>query len=218
MNIGENVKRILSEIPENVKVLAAVKSRTVEEINEAIFSGIELIGHNYVQEALKTIPYLKGNFKFHFIGHLQRNKVKYIIDKVDMIETVDNVKLANTINRLAGEKNKIVPVLIEVNSGKEPQKSGVMPEDVESFIISLKDLKNIKIMGLMTMAPFFEDSEKMRPFFRLTKELFYDLKRMSQENVNMEILSMGMSDSYKIAIEEGANLVRIGTKIFGPRK
>lgn len=216
--ISENVKKILKEIPEDVNVLAAVKTRSCEEINEALLAGIKMIGQNYVQDAQKTLSCLKFPFKFHFIGHLQKNKVKYIIENVDMIETVDNTKLANIINTQSIKHNKITNILIEINSGEEPQKSGVLPEKAIDFIITLKELSNIKIMGLMTMAPYFEDPEKMRPFFALTRELFEESKKIKQNNFTPRILSMGMSDSYKIAIEEGANLVRIGTKIFGPRK
>ena len=218
MKISENIKNILKEIPGNIKVLAAVKTRNCEEINEALKAGIEIIGQNYVQDTMRTLACLTFPYKLHFIGHLQRNKVKYIIDKVDMIETVDNEKLAEVINDRSLKIQKVTNVLIEVNSGKEPQKSGVMPDKVMDFIKALKNFGSIKILGLMTMAPYFEDPETMRPYFKLTKSLFEETKNIDQENYSAEILSMGMSDSYKIAIEEGANLVRIGTKIFGARK
>ncbi len=217
MSISENVKNILKGIPKDVNVLAAVKTRDCAEINEALASGIKIIGQNYVQDAQKTIECIKYPHKFHFIGHLQRNKVKYIIDKVDMIETVDNIKLAKIINSQSEKYNKITDILVEVNSGEEPQKNGVMPNNIIDFIKSLEQFSNIQILGLMTMAPYFEDPEKMRPFFKLTKEIFEKTKIIDQKNYKANILSMGMSDSYKIAIEEGANLVRIGTKIFGPR-
>ncbi|MCD6578879.1 YggS family pyridoxal phosphate-dependent enzyme [bacterium] len=218
MDIAENVKKILNDIPTNIEALAAVKTRSCPEINQALNAGITIIGQNYVQDAQRTLDCLKYPYKFHFIGHLQRNKVKYIIDKVDMIETVDNIKLANIINLQSEKYNKISNILIEINSGNEPQKNGVMPENIIDFIKSLEELSNIKIWGLMTMAPYFEDPERMRPYFKLAKELFEATKEIEQQNYKANILSMGMSDSYKIAIEEGANLVRIGTKIFGPRK
>jgi len=216
--IRENVKAILEELPEGVILEAAAKTRSPEEIEEAIRAGIKIIGENYVQEAMKAKEKVNLVAKWHMIGHLQKNKVKKAVEIFDMIETVDSYELAKEIDKRCKKINKIMPILIEVNSAKEPQKAGVMPEEVINLIKRISPLNNIKIMGLMTMGPWLDDVEKLRPYFRLTKELFEEIKRLNIPNVEMRYLSMGMSDSYKIAIEEGANLIRIGTKIFGPRK
>jgi len=216
--IIQNVKKILLEIPSGVTLLAACKSRTAEEINAAIEGGIKVIGENYLQETLKVYPLVRKGVEWHFIGHLQRNKVKKIVKIFDVIETLDDLKIAEEIDKRCAQIGKIMPVLIEVNSAKEPQKAGIFPEEVEDFILEVSKFKNIKVSGLMTMGPLVSNIEEIRPFFKLTKTLFDSLKTKNIENVEMRYLSMGMSDSYKIAIDEGANIIRVGTKIFGPRK
>jgi hypothetical protein len=216
--IKQNLKKIFAELPEGVELVAAAKTRTAEEILQAIDAGIKKIGENYVQESLKVIEKIGNKAQWHFIGHLQTNKVKYVVPVYDMIETVDSIKLAKEIDKQARKNNKIMPVLIEVNSGHEPQKFGVMPENTEKLLKAISSLPNIKIMGLMTMGPRFGDPEKARPYFKETKKIFDKIKSANIPNVEMKYLSMGMSNSYKIAIEEGANIVRIGTKIFGERK
>ncbi|RLB08887.1 MAG: YggS family pyridoxal phosphate-dependent enzyme [Deltaproteobacteria bacterium] len=216
--IRENVKKILSELPEGVLLVAAAKTRTPEEILEAIEAGVHIIGENYVQEAEKAYKVIGNKAEWHMIGHLQTNKVKKAVKIFDMIETVDSVKIANAIDKECKKLGKVMPVLVEVNSAEEPQKAGVMPDEVISFIQSISQLSNIRIKGLMTMGPLVDDPEELRPYFRKTKQLFEKIKEMNIPNVEMKYLSMGMSDSYKVAIEEGANMVRIGTKIFGPRQ
>ncbi len=217
MSITENVKRILSELPPGVELVAAAKTRTAEEIAEAIKAGIKIIGENYVQEAERVYPFIKEKVSWHFIGHLQKNKVKKAVRLFDMIETVDSVKIAVEIDKRCAQLGKYMDVLVEVNSGREPQKSGIMPEGVEELVRQISALEHIKVIGLMTMGPRFGDPEASRPYFRLTKEIFDKIRTLGIPNVEMRYLSMGMSNSYKIAIEEGANLVRIGTKIFGER-
>lgn len=217
MSIKENVEKIKSEIPNDVTLVAATKTRPIREIEEAIESGITIIGENYVQEAEKKYNVLKDKVKFHFVGHLQTNKVKKAVGIFSMLQTVDSLKLAEEIDKRCKAINKIMPVLIEVNVGKEENKTGVLPEDTIWLIKKINNLKNIKIKGLMTMAPYFDNPEKTRPYFKKTKELFDRIKALNTPNVYMEILSMGMSDSYKIAVEEGSNMIRIGTKIFGER-
>ena len=214
--IAENVKRILSELPEGVILVGAAKTRTPEEILEATEAGLKIVGENYVQEAERAYNVVGNRVKWHMIGHLQRNKVKKAIKIFDMIETVDSVRLAKEIDKQCKKIGKVMPVLIEINSAKEEQKSGVMPEDALSIVQDISRFENIKIMGLMTMGPFLEDPEDLRPYFRLTKELFEKI-RIGIDGVEMRYLSMGMSDSYRIAIEEGANMVRIGTLLFGKR-
>ena len=215
--IKEMVERILEELPEGVQLEAAAKTRTPEEIIEAIEAGLTIIGENYVQEAEKAFQVIGNRAKWHMIGHLQRNKAKKAVRVFDMIETVDSMKLAREIDKSCGKINKIMAILVEINSGEESQKSGVMPEDAISLIREMSTLENIKIVGLMTMGPFAGDPEDSRPYFRKTREIFEQLKDLNVPHVEMKVLSMGMSNSYRVALEEGANLVRIGTKLFGER-
>lgn len=216
--IKENVKRLLSEVPEGVALLAAAKERTADEISEAIRAGITIIGENYLQDAQKVLSEVKEKAEWHFIGHLQTKKAKKVIDIFDMIESVDSLRLAQEIERCCARRNQIMPVLIEVNSGEEEQKYGVLPKDLPDLIKEISPLKHIKIMGLMTMGPRFGNPEESRPYFIKTRNLFNQIKDLHLPNVEMKHLSMGMTNSYQIAIEEGANLVRIGTKIFGARR
>jgi len=197
--------------------MAAAKTRSPEEILRAAQAGIKIVGENYVQEALAAFKVVGHRVKWHFIGHLQRNKVKKAVEMLDMIETVDSPELAREIDKRCDQREKIMPVLIEINSGREKQKFGLFPEDVEDFIKEILVLKNIKIEGLMTMGPMFGDPEDARPYFIETKKLFDRIKTLNLPGVEMKYLSMGMTNSYQVAIEEGANIVRIGTKIFGPR-
>jgi PLP dependent protein len=215
--IKENIEKILRELPEGVQLVAAAKSRTPDEIKEAIGSGLEIIGHNYVQEAERAWQAIGPGAKWHMIGHLQSNKAKIAARIFDMIETVDSMKLAEAIDRACKEINKIMPVLIEVNSGEEGQKAGVLPKDAVTLIKNISALQNVRVMGLMTMGPFSDNPEDSRPYYKRTRTLFDEIKAMNIPGVEMRFLSMGMSGSYRVAIEEGANLVRIGTMIFGER-
>jgi pyridoxal phosphate enzyme (YggS family) len=215
--IKENVKKILAELPEGVGLVGAAKTRTPQEILEAVEAGLEIIGENYVQEAERAYQVVGGRAKWHMIGHLQSNKAKKAVKVFDMIETVDSIKLAQAIDRACEKIDKIMPVLMEINSGEEHQKAGVMPEDAISLVKDMSGLKNVRLMGLMTMGPFAGDPEDSRPYFQKTRKLFEDIKKMELPGVDMKYLSMGMSNSYKVALEEGANLVRIGTKLFGER-
>jgi len=216
--IKENVKRLFDELPEGITILAAAKTRNADEISEAIKAGIKIIGENYLQDAQSVINDVKEKAEWHFIGHLQRNKVKKVIDVFDMIESVDSLRLAKEIERCCEMRNKIMPILIEVNSGEENQKNGVAPKDVAQLIREISSLNHVKIMGLMTMGPRFGDPEESRLYFRKTREIFEQIMDLHLPNVEMKYLSMGMTNSYKVAIEEAANLVRIGTKIFGERE
>lgn len=215
--IKENVQKVLSELPEGVELEAAVKSRTTEEIIEAINAGVRIIGENYVQEAERAFEVIGNRARRHFIGHLQKNKIKKAVKIFDMIETIDSIEMAQQIDKVCSEENKLMQVLIEINSGTEKQKFGVLPEDTENLIIGLSSLDTVKVMGLMTMGPITGDAEGARPYFITTKRLFDSLRKANIPNVDMKYLSMGMSNSYKVAIEEGANIIRIGTKIFGER-
>ncbi len=215
--IEENVKKILQELPQGVELMAAAKARTPEEIMQAAQAGVKIIGENYVQEALAAFNAVGLRVKWHFIGHLQRNKVKKAVEIFDMIETVDSLELSKEIDKRCSQRKRIMPVLIEINSGREKQKSGIFPEDAKDLIKEISGLKNIKTEGFMTMGPMFGDPEDARPYFLETKKLFDRIKTLNLPGLEMKYLSMGMTNSYQVAIEEGANLVRIGTKIFGPR-
>ncbi|NQT33130.1 MAG: YggS family pyridoxal phosphate-dependent enzyme [Candidatus Omnitrophica bacterium] len=216
-NIRHNVAKILEEIPESVELVAAAKTRTPEEIQEAIAAGVGTIGENYVQEAARAFGIIGRDVKWHFIGHLQKNKVKKAVEVFDLIETVDSASIAEEIDKRSRAINKIMPVLIEVNSGREPQKHGVFPEDVRKLVEAVAVLPNIKIKGLMTMGPFSGNPEDARPYFVETRKTFGRIKALGLCNVEMDTLSMGMTNSYHVAIEEGANVIRVGTKIFGER-
>lgn len=216
--IAENVKKILRELPEGVELVAAAKTRTPEEILQAAEAGVNIVGENYVQEARMAFTLVGHKVRWHFIGHLQRNKVKKAVEVFDMIETLDSIKLAAEIDKRCLRIGKIMPVLIEINSGKEKQKFGIWPEDAESLIRQAAEFKNIKIQGLMTMGPAFGNPEDARPYFINTKRLFDKIKALDIPGIEMKFLSMGMTNSYRVAIQEGANMVRIGTKIFGPRE
>ncbi len=215
--IKENIKKILEELPAGVQLVAAAKTRTVAEILDAIQAGLTIIGHNYVQEAERAFEAIGPKAKWHMIGHLQSNKAKKAVRIFDMIETVDSLKLAKAIDKACRNINKSMPVLIEINSGEEPQKAGVIPSDAVSLVKEISELENVRIMGLMTMGPFSGDPEDARPYFQKTRQLFKDIEQANLPGIEMKYLSMGMSNSYRVALEEGANLVRIGTRIFGER-
>ncbi|MFO8052521.1 MAG: YggS family pyridoxal phosphate-dependent enzyme [Candidatus Omnitrophota bacterium] len=214
--IKEKTKKILQALPDQVKLVVAVKDRTPEEIKQTVEAGAKIIGENYLKQAKLNYNIFGEKARWHFIGHLQKNKVRKAVKIFDMIETLDSLKLAKIIDKECKRINKIMPVLIEVNSASEPQKFGIVPEEVINFRKELSQFSHLKACGLMTMGPFVQDSEKVRPYFRQTKEIFDQIRNKYQDSY-WRYLSMGMSSSYKIAIEEGANIVRIGTAIFGPR-
>ena len=218
MMIRENLTEILKELPEKVELVGAAKTRSPEEILEAIDAGLEIIGENYVQEAERAFQIIGHKVKWHMIGHLQSNKAKKAVQIFDMIETVGSMKLARAVDNACRKEGKIMQVLIEINSGEESQKAGVMPGEAISLIREMSELKNIRIMGLMTMGPFAGEPENARPYFQRTKSIFEKIKALNIPGVEMKFLSMGMSNSYRVAIEEGANRVRIGTNLFGQRK
>jgi pyridoxal phosphate enzyme (YggS family) len=215
--IEKNVSTIISDLPDGVQLVAAAKTRSVEDVEAAIRGGVRIIGYNYVQEAEKMQQLINEPVQWHLIGHLQRNKAKKAIQLFDLIETIDSMRLAREIDKQCASAEKIMPVLIEINSGREVNKNGVMPESVEELIRSISQLNHLRVKGLMTMGPFFTDPEKLRPYFRETAEIYREIGRLNLPNIEMKHLSMGMSDSYLVAIEEGATIVRIGTRLFGER-
>ena len=215
--IKENVTQLLGKLPEGVELVAAAKSRAPEEILEAIETGVKIVGENYVQEAERAYEVIGNRVKWHFIGTLQRNKVKKAVKIFDMVETVDSVELAREIDKRCAQIGKVMPVLTEINSGREEQKSGVFPEKAEELVREISSLPNIRVEGLMTMGPRVGNPEDSRLYFVETRKVFEKLQELDLPNVEMKYLSMGMTNSYKVALEEGANMVRIGTKIFRER-
>ena len=218
MNCSENYKKIRSEIPSHVKIVLAIKTRTVSEIKEVINAGAVCLGENYVQEGEKIHNLLGEESKkveWHFIGKLQKNKINRVLKIFDMVQTIDSLNLARELNKRV---KKVLPVLIEVNIAKEENKSGIYPEDVKNLIFEISKLSNLKVKGLMTMGKVSRDNEEGGFYFRKMKKLFDEIKLINISGVSMETLSMGMSDSYKIAIKEGSNMIRLGTIIFGQRE
>ena len=217
-SIKRNVAKLLAELPDGIEVVAAAKARTPEEVLEAVQAGIKIVGENYVKEAKEAYELVGRSAKWHFIGTLQKHNIRRAVPEIfDMIESVDSLEIAWEIDRKCAQIGKVMPVLIEVNSGREPQKSGVLPEDAERLVREISGLGSIKVMGLMTMGPSFGNPEDFRPYFVETRRVFERIKGLKLPNVEMRHLSMGMTDSYKVAIEEGANIIRIGTRIFGER-
>ena len=217
MSIAANVKAILAELPPGVELVAAAKTRTAAEILEAVEAGVKIIGENYVQEAAEAFAAVGRRARWHFIGHLQKNKAKKAVEIFDLIETVDALDLGREIDKRAAAAGKTMEVLVEVNSGREPQKAGVRPEEVEPLVRALATLPRLRVLGLMTMGPFEGDPEDSRPYFQETRKAFEALKAAAVPDVEMRHLSMGMTNSWRVAVEEGATMVRIGTALFGPR-
>lgn len=200
-----------------VTLVAVSKTKPIEMIEEAMEAGIIDFGENKVQELTYKEAEIQAPLNWHLIGHLQRNKVKYIVDKVHLIHSVDSLRLAEQINLEAEKKNIICPILIEVNVAKEESKFGIYPEDTLELVTAISLLPHVKVRGLMTIAPFVENPEENRIHFRNLKKLNIDIKSKNIDNIDMDILSMGMTGDFEIAIEEGATHVRVGTGIFGGR-
>lgn len=226
MSIADNLKEIEQKITvaaeksgrkrDDVLLLAVSKTVEVPRIKEAVQLGLVDLGENKPQEINRKYFEI-DNVKWHQIGHLQTNKVKYIIDKVCLIHSLDSLKLAEEIQKRAEAKNITMDVLIEINIADEEAKHGVPIEDAEKLVLETAKFKNIRVKGLMTVAPFVENPEENRKYFKEMYKLFVDIKAKNYDNVNMAYLSMGMTNDYEIAIEEGANIVRIGTGLFGAR-
>ena len=200
-----------------VTLIAVSKTKPVELIREAMDAGADVFGENKVQELCDKYEQLPRTLHWHLIGHLQRNKVKYIVDKVDLIHSVDSMRLAEEISKEAEKKQTDVKVLIEVNVAQEESKFGVSVDETEELVREIAKLPRIHVLGLMTIAPNVSDPEENRPVFRTLKKLAVDIKMKNIDNVRMDVLSMGMTGDYQVAIEEGATMVRVGTGIFGER-
>lgn len=202
---------------EDVTLIAVSKTKPVETLQEAYDLGVRVFGENKVQEMADKYEVLPKDIRWHLIGHLQRNKVKYIIDKAVLIHSVDSLRLAQTIEKEAKKHNLTAHILIEVNVAREESKFGIFPEDLEALVDEIAKLPHIQVDGLMTIAPFVPDPEENRPVFRELRKLSVDISAKKVDNVNMSVLSMGMTNDYQVAIEEGATMVRVGTGIFGAR-
>lgn len=200
-----------------VTLIAVSKTKPVEMLEACMECGISVFGENKVQELCDKYDVLPKDLHWHMIGHLQRNKVKYITDKVDLIHSVDSLRLAEAISEDAVKKGIQVNILVEVNVAEETSKFGLKVKETEGLIRSIAQLPNIHIQGLMTIAPYTENPEDNRPVFRTLKQLSVDIERKNIDNVSMSVLSMGMTGDYEVAIEEGATYVRVGTGIFGER-
>lgn len=218
-NISQ-IKNTISSINPSAQLVAVTKNFPVEKINEAIACGVTHIGENRVQELLSKYDGINNrkNIKIHLIGHLQSNKIKYIIDIVDYIDSVDSISLARKIDTLCQKKNTSVNVLVQLNMGSEENKFGIEPEQAESFLREIAELKNIKVCGLMGVLPKTDDEETLKKYFLRLNNIFLDIRGKNIDNINMDILSMGMSHDYKIALSCGSNMIRVGSAIFGERK
>jgi len=212
-----NVARLLAEVPPNVTIVAVCKTRSVADVQAAFDAGIRHFGQNYVQEAQSIIPKLSFQAEWHFIGHLQRNKVVNAVSLFQLIETVDSIPLTQELEKRCAQQEKQMPILIEINSGYEDSKSGTLPEEVDELVQFVGQCPHLHLEGLMTMGPRFGDAEEARPYYQSTWKIFERLRSLKSPAMNLHILSMGMSNSYQVAIEEGATMIRLGTAIFGER-
>ncbi|MDY5021732.1 MAG: YggS family pyridoxal phosphate-dependent enzyme [Blautia sp.] len=225
--LADNLKQVQNNIadacrkagrdPEEVTLVAVSKTKPVEMLQEAYDAGSRVFGENKVQEIMDKYDRLPSDIQWHMIGHLQRNKVKYIIDKVAMIHSVDSVRLAQTIEAEAAKKDLVMPILVEVNVAEEESKFGLSTDEVLPFLEEISQYPHIAVKGLMTIAPFVDDAEENREVFVKLKKLSVDIAAKNINNVTMSVLSMGMTGDYQVAVQEGATMVRVGTGIFGER-
>lgn len=227
MSIKKNIELFIQDVQricescnrdsKDIIIVAVTKTVGIQEMKEAIECGLTDIGENRVQEMMEKIESFDESVNWHMIGHLQRNKVKYIIDRVSLIHSLDGVKLADEIQRQSLKQNKMTDVLIEVNIGNEDTKFGIKPDEVTSFARKITEYSNIRLRGLMTVAPFEAEPEKVRPLMKMMHQKYIELKLLNLENSLIDTLSMGMSNDYRIALEEGATMLRVGSLIFGER-
>ena len=218
--VEENIKKACKKSGRDradVTLIAVSKTKLVEMLQTVYDCGVRDFGENKVQEMCDKMEVLPGDIKWHMIGHLQTNKVKYIVGRTELIHSVDSVHLAAEIQKQAVKKDVIVPILIEVNIAEEESKFGIHKEDTIAMVRQIAEMDHLRIKGLMTIAPFVENAEDNRLYFREIKQLSVDIKNQNIDNVSMDVLSMGMTGDYEVAIEEGATLVRVGTGIFGER-
>ncbi len=216
MGIKQNIEELKSRIPEDVRLLAVSKTKPIEALEEAYIAGMRDFGENKVQELMKKSENFHDDVRWHFIGQLQSNKVKYLVNNVYLIHSLANSSLLNEIEKVFGKANKVANVLIQINIGREESKSGILEENLYEFIESIEKCNHISVNGIMVIIPKGNEDSN-RAYFKKTKKIFKELKEKKYNNINMNILSMGMTHDYMTAIEEGSNLIRIGTGIFGER-
>ena len=218
--VKENIRKACEKAgrsPEEVTLIAVSKTKPLFMLEEAYEAGARDFGENKVQEILEKHPRMPEDARFHMIGHLQRNKVKQVLPHAVLIHSVDSLRLAEQISQEAEKLGMTAKILLEVNVAKEESKFGMMPEEVPEMVEQIAALPHLQIEGLMTIAPFVDDPEKNRPVFRKLYQLSVDIKKKNIDNVNMSVLSMGMTGDYQVAVEEGATMIRVGTGIFGAR-
>lgn len=219
-NVEERIRAACERAGRNrseVTLIAVSKTKPVEKLREAYDLGVRVFGENKVQELVDKYGALPEDIHWHMIGHLQRNKVKYIIDKAELIHSVDSLRLAETIEKEAEKHNITANILIEVNVAREESKFGVMPEELDEIVEKIAGFNHLNVKGLMTIAPYVENPEENRAVFARLRKLSVDIASKNVDNMNMSILSMGMTNDYEVAVEEGATMVRVGTGIFGER-
>jgi PLP dependent protein len=227
VDVAGNYRKIIDHVFEaaakagrdgtKIKLLAAAKSQSIDALRTAVAAGVTLVGENYVQEAKEKRQQIKATVEWHMIGHLQRNKTKAAVEVFDVIQSLDNVALARELDKEGRKRGKPIRALVEVNLGGEESKAGIDRNGVAGLLEEIADLSNLRIEGLMTVPPFRDDLEKVRPYFRELRELKENLGGKNLPNIELKELSMGMTHDYTVAIEEGATIVRIGTALFGPR-
>lgn len=225
--INENISKVRENIvkacekagrnPEEVTLIAVSKTKPVSAIEEALLSGTLDYGENKVQELCDKYDVLPKNIRWHMIGHLQRNKVKYLVGKTYLVHSVDSLRLAEQIEKEFAKRNQVCDILVEVNIAQEESKFGINAKETEELIRKIAKFEHVRIKGLMTIAPYTEDPESNREYFREIKKLSVDIRDKNIDNVSMDVLSMGMTGDYMVAVEEGATMVRVGTGIFGER-
>jgi pyridoxal phosphate enzyme (YggS family) len=227
VDVAGNYRKIIDHVFEaaakagrdgtKIKLLAAAKSQSIDALRTAVAAGVTLVGENYVQEAKEKRQQIKATVEWHMIGHLQRNKTKAAVEVFDVIQSLDNVALARELDKEGRKRGKPIRALVEVNLGGEESKAGIDRNGVAALLEEIAELSNLRIEGLMTVPPFQDDPEKVRPYFRELRELKENLGGKNLPNIELKELSMGMTHDYTVAIEEGATIVRIGTALFGPR-
>ena len=218
--VRENIRKACEKAgrsQKDVTLIAVSKTKPLFMLEEAYEAGARDFGENKVQEILEKCPKMPEDARFHMIGHLQTNKIKYVIDRAVLIHSIDSIRLAEAVNAEAKKHDRIMPVLVEVNVAQEESKSGFLVEETEEAIRKIAKLSNIRVEGLMTIAPFVENAEENRQYFVKLRKLSVDIAAKNIDNVTMNVLSMGMTGDYQTAIEEGATMVRVGTGIFGTR-
>lgn len=216
MDICNNYKNIKEDLPQRVKLISVSKTRPIEDLMKAYNAGSRDFGENKAQELRDKFDYMPKDIRWHFIGHLQKNKVKYLVDRVELIHSLDSIPLLLEIEKQFGAKNKVANVLIEINIGREESKTGIFVEEVDELLTEVEKCSFVKVRGIMVIIPK-GDEDSCRKYFKEAKGIWYNLKNKNYKNVEMEELSMGMTNDYKLAVDEGSTMIRVGEGVFGKR-